>query len=51
MILEIRSHGTGFYQFGKTEDERSEQMKNLDKLREQVPSFPTLKEQSSKCCF
>lgn len=33
---EIRSHGTGFYQFSKDSNLREEQMEMLNKLREQV---------------
>ncbi|ELT91100.1 hypothetical protein CAPTEDRAFT_181155 [Capitella teleta] len=42
---EIRSHGTGFFQFGKTEEERGEQMKSLHNLREQTLSLREKKEQ------
>jgi len=33
---EIRNHGVGYYQFSTTEEQRQEQMKTLDKLREQT---------------
>lgn len=33
---EIRTHGVGYYQFSTNEEERQEQMKALDKLREQT---------------
>ncbi|XP_068696263.1 coiled-coil domain-containing protein 174-like [Montipora foliosa] len=33
---EIRNHGVGYYQFSTDEGERQEQMKALDKLREQT---------------
>ena len=35
-VPEIRTHGTGFYQFSKDSDVREEQMETLNKLREQV---------------
>lgn len=35
-LLEIRNLGVGYYQFSTSEEERQEQMKTLDKLREQV---------------
>ena len=35
-LVEIRNHGVGYYQFSTSEEERQEQMKTLDKLREQV---------------
>lgn len=35
-IVEIRNHGVGYYQFSTNEEERQEQMKTLDKLRDQV---------------
>ena len=35
-VSEIRSHGTGFYQFSKDSNLREEQMEMLNKLREQV---------------
>ena len=38
---EIRNHGVGYYQFSTSEEERKEQMKTLDKLREQV----------NRCCI
>ncbi|KAJ7337822.1 hypothetical protein OS493_007980 [Desmophyllum pertusum] len=33
---EIRNLGVGYYQFSTSEEERQEQMKTLDKLREQT---------------
>lgn len=36
LIVEIRNHGVGYYQFSTNEEERQEQMKTLDKLRDQV---------------
>ncbi|XP_020617786.1 coiled-coil domain-containing protein 174-like isoform X1 [Orbicella faveolata] len=33
---EIRNHGVGYYQFSTSEEQRQEQMKTLDKLREQT---------------
>ncbi|KAM7446695.1 hypothetical protein ABFA07_005047 [Porites harrisoni] len=33
---EVRNHGVGYYQFSTIEEERQEQMKTLDKLREQT---------------
>ena len=36
LLAEIRNHGVGYYQFSTDEGERQEQMKALDKLREQV---------------
>lgn len=36
LCLEIRSHGTGFYQFSKDSNLREEQMDMLNRLREQV---------------
>lgn len=35
-MVEIRNHGVGYYQFSTNEEERQEQMKTLDKLRDQV---------------
>lgn len=35
-LTEIRNHGVGYYQFSTSEEQRQEQMKTLDKLREQV---------------
>ena len=42
LIVEIRNHGVGYYQFSTNEEERQEQMKTLDKLREQVQCVLTL---------
>lgn len=33
---EIRNHGVGYYQFSTNEEERQQQMKTLDKLRDQT---------------
>ena len=33
---EIRSHGVGYYQFSKDQEERKEQMERLQELRQQV---------------
>ena len=36
LLTEIRNLGVGYYQFSTSEEERQEQMKTLEKLREQV---------------
>ena len=36
IFLENRSHGVGYYQFSKDDDERREQLAQLGKLRQQV---------------
>lgn len=43
-IVEIRNHGVGYYQFSTNEEERQEQMKTLDKLRDQVWKQTILRE-------
>ena len=35
-LTEIRNHGVGYYQFSTSEEQRQEQMKTLENLREQV---------------
>lgn len=45
-LTEIRNHGVGYYQFSTSEEQRQEQMKMLDKLREQVL---TGKQKLNKC--
>ena len=45
-LTEIRNHGVGYYQFSTSEKQRQEQMKTLDKLREQVL---TGKQKLNKC--
>lgn len=46
-IVEIRNHGVGYYQFSTNEEERQEQMKTLDKLRDQVWKQTILNEEKS----
>ena len=45
-LTEIRNHGVGYYQFSTSEEQRQEQMKTLDKLREQVLAG---KQELNKC--
>ena len=48
LLVEIRNHGVGYYQFSTSKGERQEQMKALDKLREQVRCVLTLETKLNK---